>query len=219
MRKLISPLLPRLTAVAATFAVALAVTYAWRLLPVFSSSPPRESSQRLVGVLTPAIIEEPMGPAGLVEKDGAFWIVRRGRAVAEFDVQRPIAVPPRDANLITTGCATLTVAVDETRKLTLNTDAMGSLDEPSRLKTTLAELFRERALHRAYSPGMEDRAELPLHERIEKTVLITASASLPYGEVLELLSIVEEAGAAPVVLRVGASDKFFDLPTETAPYE
>jgi len=190
----------RLITIILTFAVALSVTFGWQLLPVFHSSP--DSSQRLIGVLTPAIIEP--GWAGrLVETESPFWVFRRENLAAKFDVNYPVALPTPNVNLISTGCQTLVITMDEARKLKLNIDDVGSLNDPSLLERRLLGIFRERESYRAYKPGMEYRSELPSHERIEKTILIIAPSSLSYGEVLELVSIVEQTGASPVVLQAG----------------
>jgi hypothetical protein len=96
--------------------------------------------------------------------------------------------------------------------LNLNTDAAGSLDDPSKLTIRVAEIFSERASNRAYRPGMEHRSELPSHERIEKTIIVAPSPTLSYGEVLEVLRLVEQAGARPVVLQVGEPAQILRYP-------
>lgn len=204
MHKLTSHLLLRLAAAALSFAVALVATSAWRRLTVF---PTPGSSQTLIGVLSPAVITERMSPGGLMDKDSRFWILRRGQSTAEFDVNRPVDLQTFDENVIHTGCATLIVTLDEARKLKLNDEDTGSLDHPSELISTLSEFFRERELNRAYRPGMEYRSDIPTRERIEKTVLIMPSASLMYGDVLELVSILEQTGASPIVLQVGDGEQ------------
>jgi biopolymer transport protein ExbD len=202
VRNLTSLLLPRLTAAALTFVLALSVTSAWRVLPFFQ--PPPESSQRLVGMLTPAVFESLTWDDKLVRTESSFWILGHDDPAARFfDVNQPVALPNPDANLIRNGCMTLTVTVDADRTLMLNTDAVASLDDPSKLIATLAEIFREREVNRAYRPEMEDRAELPPHARIEKTVIVSPSHVLSYGEVLEVVRLIEQAGAGPVVLQVG----------------
>jgi len=208
MHKLISHVLPRLTAIALTFAVALVATFVGRILPVFQLPP--DSPPELFGVLTPAVIGEPMWPVGLVSSKGQFWIFRRQASAAELDINQPVPLPTPSANSISTGCQTLAVTIDTARKLHLNnTDYVGSLDDPSALAVRLIEIFREREINRAYKPGMEYGSEIPSNERIEKTVVILPSASLTYAEVIELLSIIERTGANPVVLQVGEPTQSF----------
>ncbi|HJR06690.1 MAG TPA: hypothetical protein VJ842_05490 [Pyrinomonadaceae bacterium] len=211
MCKSTTPLLLRLTVAALTFAFALTATFVWRIIPVFPSRP--DSSQRLVGVMTPAVVEARTWRDELVKTESIYWNFRRDEPAARFfDVNQPVALATPDADAIITGCMTLTVTVDAERTLRLNTDAAGSLDDPSKLTVRLAEIFRDREVNRAYKPGMEYRTELPSHERIEKTIIVVPSPSLSYGEVLEVLRLVEQTGASPIILQAGNPASAFNLP-------
>ncbi|HEX8459233.1 MAG TPA: hypothetical protein VF656_18220 [Pyrinomonadaceae bacterium] len=205
MRKSTASLLSRLAAITLGFTVAVSVTFVWRIVP---SLRPLDSSMSLSGVLTPAG-SEPSPWSAEVEDATINWIFRRGQLATEFDAARPVALPTPDANLISAGCATLVVTLDETRKLRLNTEDMGALDDPSKLKARLTEIFYEREINLAYRPGMEERSEIPTRERILKTIVIVPAASLKYGEVLRLVRVVEQTGAAPIVLHTGDATEFF----------
>ena len=186
---LTSFVLPRLAAAALAFALALSATFVWRLIPVLPSRP--DSSQELIGVLTPASFKALTWRDELVRTESTFWILRHDDPAARFfDVSRPVAFPDPDANSINTGCMTLTVAVDAAQALRLNTETAGSLGDPSKLTRRLGEIFREREVNGAYRPNMEERTELPSRARIEKTVIFTPSRFLSYGEVLEAVRLV-----------------------------
>jgi hypothetical protein len=206
MRRLTAHLWPRLVAFASAFVFALGTTSTWQSFraPVPSHHAPAE----LAGVLTPAIVETPW-PERFSLAWGEHWVFRRREIARELDVNRPIAAPAPDPSAVSFGCVTLRVTVDAARRLTLNGDDLGALDDPRGLTELLTAFFREREVNRAYKPGMEYRSDIPESERIERTVVIVASASLSYGEVLELLSLIERAGASPVVLQVGAETKTF----------
>jgi hypothetical protein len=206
MRRLTAHLLPRLSALVSAFVLALGTT---SVQQNFHAPPPSHDSQaELAGVLTAATVETPW-PERFSPAWGEHWVFRRREIARESDVNQSIAAPAPDPGTVNFGCVTLRVAVDAARRLTLNGDDLGSLDDPRRLTELLTAFFREREMNRAYKPGTEYRSDIPSDERIEKTVVIVASASLGYGEVLELLSLVERAGASPVVLQVGAEMKSF----------
>lgn len=203
MRKLLSQLLTRFAVAALTFAVASSATLIWQTLPALRL--PSDSSAEIFAVVTRAGVETPMWPKHAEEAAGHYWIFRRNFSKSKHDINRPVAIPAPDDNLITFGCLTLTVSVDETRRLNLNGDNAGSLDDPVALNAKLTSLFWEREVNRAYRQGMEYRTEIPSSERIDRTVIIDAPASLRYDEILELVSFLERTGANPVVLHTGDS--------------
>jgi hypothetical protein len=206
VRKLTSHLLPRLLAVAFTFMGALLATSVWRI--AFPQPSPPDSSTEVVGILTPAIGENPWPePTGLAW--GELWIFRREEVARELNINQPVAVPTPDANVVRFGCVTPRIVVNAERRLYLNTDEFGSIQDPSRLTEFLTKIFAERETHRAYKPGMEHRPDLPPHERIEKTVVVLPSAELTYGELMELLSRIERTGANPIVLQFGDETQTF----------
>jgi len=98
---------------------------------------------------------------------------------------------------------TLVVTIKSDRSLMLNnlTD-MGSVNDTSKLSTTLSDLFQQRLKNHAYSDRMRDRIDLPDEMRVEKTVFIKAPRSIPYGEVVRVLDGIRGAGASPVGLQI-----------------
>ena len=98
---------------------------------------------------------------------------------------------------------TLVVTIKSDRTLMLNgLTGMGSVNDTSKLSTTLSELFEQRLKNRAYSYELRDRIDLPEEMRIQKTVFIKAPRSIPYGEVVRVLDGIRGAGASPVGLQI-----------------
>ena len=79
---------------------------------------------------------------------------------------------------------------------------MGSINDTSKLSTTLTDLFQQRLKNHAYSDRLRDRVDLPEEMRIEKTVFIKAPRSIAYGEVVRVLDGIRGAGASPVGLQI-----------------
>jgi biopolymer transport protein ExbD len=98
---------------------------------------------------------------------------------------------------------TLVVTIKQDRSLVLNgLSDMGSVNDASKLSTTLAELFQQRLQNHVYRDESRDRNDLPEDTRIEKTVFIKAPRSIPYGEVARVLDAIKGAGASPVGLQI-----------------
>ncbi|HVS83122.1 MAG TPA: biopolymer transporter ExbD [Pyrinomonadaceae bacterium] len=98
---------------------------------------------------------------------------------------------------------TLVVTIKPDRTLMLNgLSDMGSVNDTSKLSTTLTDLFQQRLKNHAYSDRLRDRVDLPEEMRIEKTVFIKAPRSIAYGEVVRVLDGIKGAGASPVGLQI-----------------
>ena len=95
----------------------------------------------------------------------------------------------------------VTVEADRTLKLNSLTD-MGTVDDSSKLASTLLSLFQKRKQNHAYRPDMMARTDLPDDRRIEKTVFIKAPRTFPYGDVARVIDAVKGAGADPVGLQL-----------------
>ena len=110
--------------------------------------------------------------------------------------------PDRD-DRVQANIDTLVVTIKSDRSLMLNslTD-MGSVNDTSKLSTTLSDLFQQRLKNHAYGDKMRDRVDLPEAMRIERTVFIKAPRSIPYGEVVRVLDGIRGAGASPVGLQI-----------------
>ena len=117
-------------------------------------------------------------------------------------VTEPISDRRTDVALIEHDCGTLTVTIDGDRNVALNTDSMGTLNDPSQLATKLTEVFQQRVEQRAYLPGMETRADLPDIQRIPRTVLIRGALSARYGDVVTLIDLLKQLRANPIGLQI-----------------
>lgn len=54
----------------------------------------------------------------------------------------------------------------------------------------------------AFKPDYETRTDLPLSERIERTLTIKAPKHLKYGDVVKVIDAAKGAGANPIVLQI-----------------
>src|SRR3989440_10769600 len=110
--------------------------------------------------------------------------------------------PDRDLPL-TAHLDTLVVTINPDLSLKLNslTD-MGSVNDTSKISTTLVDLFQERLLNHVYRDELRDRADLPDSVRVEKTVFIKAPRAIPYADVVRVLDSLKGAGANPIGLQI-----------------
>jgi biopolymer transport protein ExbD len=100
------------------------------------------------------------------------------------------------------------VRVDDHRRLFLIDVPLGTLSDPSHLSAKLLRLMQ--CKDRWITPELAQRYDLADDERCSKTVLIFASRSITYEDVMKLIGIVRSAGARRIGLNIG------DL-TATAP--
>ena len=100
---------------------------------------------------------------------------------------------------------TLSVAIAKDLKVTLTRGATqiaeGSVNDPGPIAAALAQEFKQRRDTNDFKLGYENRPELSLDERIEKTVFLKAPQSFNYGEVVKVIDAVKGAGANPVGLQ------------------
>jgi TonB family protein len=95
---------------------------------------------------------------------------------------------------------TLYLKIGEDRKILLNREEAGTLDDPEPLTMRLRNLFAERVRQRAFKEGMETRTDLPPVERIEKSIYVSAHPSLKADEVNRVVDEIKDAGANPVII-------------------
>lgn len=105
-------------------------------------------------------------------------------------------LPPDPQTLV------VTIQPDGSLKLNALPDDMGTVEDPAKLSIFLTSLFKQRQANHAYRSDMLSRIDLPADVRVEKTVFIKASRSIPYGEVAKVIDGVKGAGAAPVGLQL-----------------
>jgi TonB family protein len=94
----------------------------------------------------------------------------------------------------------LFLKIGEDRRILLNREDAGTLDDSEALIGRLRKLFAERERLRAFREGMETRTDIPLAERIEKSIYVSASPSLKADEVNRLVEEIAGIGAKPVIV-------------------
>jgi biopolymer transport protein ExbD len=124
--------------------------------------------------------------------------LKPARFLAQVPSKPDTSLPLRPNDL------TLVVTVEPDRTLRLNqiAETMGTIDEFSKLNTTLITLFAERTRNHVYRTNMLARIDLPDSVRVEKTVFIKAPRNLPYGEVVRLMDGLKATGADPIGLQL-----------------
>lgn len=169
----------------------------------------------ILGVLLPLCFGSTASVQGTTGKSPTkelfFRPVRSTEIPGEYSLTRqrhPAKTPRRSPSRIRTGESDeyakpspllLVVRVTEDRKIFLNSDELGTLDDSSELISRLLKLFSVRKDQRAYKIGMELRVDLPESERIEKQVYFQPQPTLKEDEVSKLLQEIKETGAAPVI--------------------
>jgi biopolymer transport protein ExbD len=125
--------------------------------------------------------------------------LRPSRFKADIPTQRD---PNEDVSKLKPNPLTLVVSISTDLQLKLNTEVMGSVNDPSALAAKLAQTFQQRKEQHAYKYGMEGATNLPEDQRIEKTVFVKAPRALKYGDVVKVIDAIKGAGANPVGLQV-----------------
>lgn len=97
---------------------------------------------------------------------------------------------------------TLVVSISPDLRLTLNAEAAGAVNDTAPLNKWLQRIFQQRKDNFALKPGFESRTDLPLDERVEKTLTIKANRSIKYGDVVKVIDAVRGAGGNPIVLQI-----------------
>ena len=109
--------------------------------------------------------------------------------------ERDDRIQPNDKTLV------VTIKLDRTLMLNKLSD-MGSVNDPSKIVSTLFDLFEQRLQNHVYRDELRDRNDLPDSIRVEKTVFIKAPRSLPYADVVRVLDSLKGAGASPIGLQI-----------------
>jgi biopolymer transport protein ExbD len=117
------------------------------------------------------------------------------------------ASKPEQDRPLTPNDKTVVVTINPDRTLMLNRQSdMGSVNELSKLTTTLYELFQERLKNKTYRDELRDSIDLPDSARVERTVFIKAPRFIPYADVVRVLDAIKGAGATPVGLQIDDLD-------------
>jgi biopolymer transport protein ExbD len=89
---------------------------------------------------------------------------------------------------------TLVVSVNrDDRKIALNNDTVGTVDDPSPLTQKLTEIFTQRANNGVFREGTN---------QVEKTIFIKSPKSIRYGDVVKVIDAAKQAGAEPIGLQI-----------------
>ena len=191
----IHKLIPRGVAIL-TFGMGLVVS----LIVSGLISPPKNNSH-VAAVLVPAREWSPMlNPNEQPLASNDFLIVQR--PVRLPSITEPVTESQSEYDLIEHNCGTLTVSINGEGTLTLNTDNFGTVNDTSQLNHKLREIFQQRIEAQAYLRGMEARTDLPMMQRIPRTVLVRASRALRYSDVLRTIEMLKEVGANPIGLQI-----------------
>lgn len=190
----------RFLALLLTFGLGLNLYYVWNGLVNYRQA--AQAQVEMVGVLIPARESHPQLE---MSEPAASDFYMRLASQAQFsgpDINKPIPEPPPDPGLIRHSCGLLVISVDQGRSIKLNSEDMGTLDELGKLSAQVTQIFQEREASLAFKPGMERRDDVPMAERVERTVIIQPSRSLTYREVVSLIDAIKQAKANPIGLQV-----------------
>ena len=98
---------------------------------------------------------------------------------------------------------TLIVKINSDFSLELNeTKKLGTIPEPTPLQKRLSDVFSKRLENGVINERFSGDPNLPLAEKIQKTVFIKAPRSIPYGEVVKVIDAVKVVGAKPISLQI-----------------
>ena len=125
--------------------------------------------------------------------------LKPSRFKADIPTQRD---PNEDLSKLKPNPLTLVVSISPDLQIKLNADSMGSVNDTGALSQRLVQVFQQRKDQRAYKIGMETRQDIPIEERIEKTVFVKATRAAKYGDVVKVIDAIKGAGASPVGLQV-----------------
>ncbi|HMS40467.1 MAG TPA: biopolymer transporter ExbD [Pyrinomonadaceae bacterium] len=113
---------------------------------------------------------------------------------ARFEAKVPAEPKDNQNRDITPNPLTLVVTINNTdKKVILNKDDAGNVDDASALTTRLAQIFKDRENNGVFREGTNE---------VEKTVFIKAPKNINYGSVVKVVDAVKQAGAEPVGLQI-----------------
>lgn len=96
---------------------------------------------------------------------------------------------------------TLVVTINKDLSLKLNgLSEMGTTSDSSKLSAKLVSVFQERKENRVYDNSLS--MNLPVDERVLRTVFIKAPRSIHYGEIVRVMDSLKGAGANPIGLQI-----------------
>ncbi|CAN5787967.1 protein TolR [soil metagenome] len=114
---------------------------------------------------------------------------------SKFEAKVPAEPKDQQQNLdVKPNPLTLVIGINRaTRGITLNNEAVGTLDEPEALTTRLSAIFKDREANDVRREGTNE---------IEKTIFIKSPTSVRYGDVIRVIDAAKMAGAEPIGLQI-----------------
>ena len=114
---------------------------------------------------------------------------------SRFRAQVPAEPKPDQQTQAKPNPLTLVVGVSSgtDRKVTLNKEDAGTIDDASLLTNRLSQIFKERENNGVFRENTNE---------VEKTVFISAPKSVNYGSVVRVIDAVKQAGAEPIGLQI-----------------
>ncbi len=107
-------------------------------------------------------------------------------------------------------CGHFVITIGDDNQLYLNSRPIGRLGDEELLIGELENAFHVRTQFHVYRRGMEEAFEVPVEDRIDKTVYLRFGRSLSYGEVQDLVERLRAAGANPIGLVSDPPRQFTD---------
>ncbi len=159
----------------------------------------RYDEVELTFLLLPARENHPFVNPYEVQRSDDFMTLHQH--VIERDITQPISYPSPDPQLLDYDCLTLTVVVNGDRTVNINTFGVGTLDDLKPLATKLSEILRQRVEYHVYRHGLETRTDIPIAERIQRTILVRPAESVTYGDVARLLELLKQLHADPIAVQ------------------
>jgi biopolymer transport protein ExbD len=96
---------------------------------------------------------------------------------------------------------TLIVKINNDATIELNTEKdLGNVNEPSKLSAKLKQVFAERLENRVLNDNQDQ--DIPLEDKIQKTVFIKAPKTIAYGEIVKVIDEIKSVGTNPISLQI-----------------
>lgn len=97
----------------------------------------------------------------------------------------------------------LVVKINSDSSLELNNEKdLGTINKPQKLSDRLKQIFVERLENGSFNQDLINNENLPLEEKVQKTVFIKAPKSIAYGQVVKVIDEVKIVGANPISLQI-----------------
>ena len=113
---------------------------------------------------------------------------------SRFEAKVPAEPKEQQQTNVKPNPLTLVVAINkETKAIALNNEPFGDVSDTEPLINKLREVFSKREAEGAFREGTNE---------IEKTIFIKSPKSVRYGDVVDVIDAVKQAGASPIGLQI-----------------